>query len=147
MASVPDPDDLRPCDPLPARRRLDAMQTVATPSTPEEVLAASPVGLQIYRRLADELRGTDVEVRATRSQIAFRRRRGFAFLWDPQQYISSTVPVVLSVALPYELASDRVKEIVRTTSRTWLHHIELHSPDDLDDELLGWVWTAHAAAA
>lgn len=123
------------------------MRTLATPSTPDEVMAASPVGLEIYHRLAGELRGMDVEVRATRSQISFRRRRGFVFLWDPRRYVSSTVPAVLSVALPYELASDRVKEIVRTTGRTWLHHIELGGPDDLDEEILGWVRTAYAAAA
>lgn len=123
------------------------MRTLTTPSTPEEVMVASPAGLEIYRRLDAELRGMDVEVRATRSQIAFRHRRGFAFLWDPRRYVSSSVPVVLSVALPYELTSDRVKEIVRTTSRTWLHHIELAGPDDLDAELLGWVRTAYDAAA
>lgn len=123
------------------------MRPVAEASTPEDVFATSPTGLEVYRRLNDELRGLDVDVRPTRSQIAFRRRRGFAFLWDPNRYLSSTVPVVLSVALPYRLTSARVKEIVPTTSRTWLHHIELTSPDDLDDELLGWVRTAYAAAA
>jgi len=123
------------------------MRTLAEASTPEDVFAASPIGLEIYRRLTDELRGLDVDVRPTRSQIAFRRRRGFAFLWDPNRYRSSPVPVVLSVALPYWLTSTRVKEIVQTTSRTWLHHIELNSLDDLDDELLGWVRTAYAATA
>lgn len=123
------------------------MRTLATPSTPEDVLSASPVGLRVFRRLASELQGLDVEVRATRSQVSFRRRRGFAFLWDPHRYVSSTVPVVLSVALPYELASDRVKEVVRTTGRTWLHHIELREAGDLDAEILGWVRTAYDAAA
>ena len=38
------------------------------------------------------------EVRVSRSQVAFRRRRGFAYLWRPGQYVRSEVPAALSVA-------------------------------------------------
>lgn len=43
-----------------------------------------PLGLAVYRRVG-ELIGEigPAEVRATRSQVAFRRRRGFACLWLP----------------------------------------------------------------
>lgn len=123
------------------------MTTTTAVSTPEEVFARSPLGFATYTRLADELRGLEVEVRPTRSQIAFRRRRTFALLWDPQRYLHSRVPVVLSIALPYRISSTRVKEVVPTTARTWMHHLELDGPDDLDDEVLGWIRSAYAAAA
>ena len=41
-----------------------------------------------------------VEVRVSRSQVAFRRRRGFAYVWRPGRYVRSAVPAVLSVVLP-----------------------------------------------
>ena len=53
----------------------------------------------------------------SRSQVAFRRRRGFAYLWRPAQYVRSDVPAVLSLALPRELVSDRFKEVVHPSAR------------------------------
>ncbi|VXC23068.1 hypothetical protein ARTHRO9AX_220294 [Arthrobacter sp. 9AX] len=52
-----------------------------------------------------------VEVRVTKSQVSFRRRRGFAYVWRPGAYVRSAVPVVLSLALPCEEASPLFKEI------------------------------------
>lgn len=86
------------------------------------------------------------EVRVSRSQVAFRRRTGFAYLWRPGQYLSSDVPAVLSIVLPRELASDRWKEVVHPASRVWMHHLELRGPDEVDDELREWLAEAYAAA-
>lgn len=85
-------------------------------------------------------------VRVSRSQVALRRRRGFAWLWRPGQYVRSEVPVVLSVALPQRNESPRWKEVVRPGSRAWMHHLELASPDEVDDEVREWLRTAYEAA-
>lgn len=84
--------------------------------------------------------------RVTKSQVAFRRRRSFAWLWRPGQYVRSTVPVVLTVALPRRDDSPRWKEVVHPGARTWIHHLELRSPEEVDDTVLGWLAEAYAAA-
>ncbi|WP_369690615.1 DUF5655 domain-containing protein [Microbacterium hydrocarbonoxydans] len=40
-----------------------------------------------------------------------------------------------------------IKEVVHPSPRTWMHHIELRSVTDVDEELLGWVVQAYQEAA
>ena len=51
-------------------------------------------------------------MRVTKSQIAFRRRKGFAYVWWPGQYLRTSVPAVLSIALGRKVASPRFKSVV-----------------------------------
>jgi hypothetical protein len=118
----------------------------ATPSTPEAVFADSPIGLEIYHRLMAVAADLHAEVRTTRSQVALRHRTSFAYLWYPGRYVGSQVPAVLSVALPERLESGRFKQVGRPSPHVWMHHLELHSPDDLDAEVHGWLRTAYDAA-
>ena len=56
-----------------------------------------------------------VEVRATKSQIAFRRRLGFAWTWIPGQYLTGhkdLAPLVLTVDLHRHDDSPRWKSVV-----------------------------------
>jgi hypothetical protein len=88
-----------------------------------------------------------VTVRVSKSQVAFRRHRGFAYLWMPGMYLANPgADVVLSIALDRELASSRFKEVVHPSPRIWMHHLEIRSLDDLDDEVLGWLRAAYDAA-
>jgi hypothetical protein len=116
------------------------------PSTPEAVFAASPTGLAIHDRLLAALADLDIEVRVTRSQVALRHRTGFAFLWFPGRWVRSAVPAVLSIAMPERLDSPRFKQVVSPAPHVWMHHLELASPDDLDDEVIGWLRAAYEAA-
>ena len=86
-------------------------------------------------------------MQATKSQVAFRNRRGFAYLWHPGRYVRSDVPAVLSIVLPRRVGSVRFKEIVRTSRSQWLHHLELRSGADLDAEVAGWLREAYDHAA
>ena len=85
-------------------------------------------------------------IRVTRSQVAFRRRWGFAWLWRPGQYVRSQVPAVLSVALPVRDGSSRWKEVVQPSPGRWMHHLELSSPDEVDDDVHVWLRRAYDAA-
>jgi uncharacterized protein DUF5655 len=117
-----------------------------TPSTPEDVFAASPVGLMICRRLLQLVADLGVDVRTTRSQVALQHRTGFAYLWYPGRYVRSEVPAVLSLALPERLDSPRFKQVGQPSPHVWMHHLELSAPDDLDDEVAGWLRAAYDAA-
>lgn len=113
--------------------------------TAEEFFDGNAVGLAAHRWVCAQL-GEDVEIRVTRSQVSFRHRRGFAYLWRPGQYVRSDVPVVLSLALPHEVRSPRWKEVVQVAPNTWMHHLEVSGLADLDDEVADWLAAARAAA-
>lgn len=118
------------------------------PVTPEELLV-SELGLAALARVRAVLADSfpDVVERTTRSQVAFRRRRGFAYLWRPGQYLRHpAADVVLSLAFPEEVPSERFKEVVHPAATTWMHHLEVHTVADLDDEVAGWLRRAAGAA-
>lgn len=83
-------------------------------------------------------------LRVGRSQIAFRRRKGFAFVWIPGRYLrSKAAPLVLTIALHRHDTSPRWKQVVEPYPGRFIHHLELHSPQDMDEEvgaLLAEAW-------
>ena len=109
--------------------------------------AGSPQGLAICEAVLAIASGLgDVHIRVSKSQIALRRHRGFAYLWRPGQYVHSRVPAVLSLALPLELDSPRFKEIVHPAPSVWMHHVELDDHTMVDAEVRQWITQAFEAA-
>ena len=110
--------------------------------------AGNPTALSIYEAVAAAVsRLGPHEVRVTKSQVAFRRGRSFAFVWRPEQYLRrAEVPAVLSIATERRLESDRFKSVVHPAPRVWMHHLELHSAAEVDEEVAGWLGTAYAEA-
>lgn len=126
-------------------RRVAGMN--ASVRTAEEFFADSPVGRAVLRWVRDRLEEAGgCELRVSKSQVGFRRRRGFAFLWRPEMYVSSDVPVVLTIGLPERIRSPRWKEVVQTDPHTFVHHLEVRDVAALDDELLAWLLRAYASA-
>ena len=79
-------------------------------------------------------------VRVTRSQVSFRRRRGFAYLWLPGQYLARpAAEVVLTIALGRHDPSPRWKEVVHPAWAHWMHHLEVAELDDINAEAAGWL--------
>lgn len=80
-------------------------------------------------------------LRVTKSQIAFGRRRGFAWVWTPDRWLrgSDLAPLVLSFALPRRARSRRIKEIVEPRPGRFMHHLELFEVDELDDQVRRWL--------
>ena len=116
-------------------------------STPEAFFDGLPRGLALYRAVAKAVGGLgEAGIRVTKSQIAFRRRRGFAYLWRPGQYVHSSVPAVLSIALAREIASPRFKEVAHPAPNVWMHHLELRDTADVDEEVRGWLKEAYEGA-
>lgn len=116
--------------------------------TPEEFFAGSPLGLATLARVTTAIEAAGgAEVRVTPSQVAFRRRRGFAYLWRPGQYLRHPgADVVLSVVLDRRDPSPRWKEVVHPAPAHWMHHLEVRTPADIDGEVTGWLREAAALA-
>ncbi|MBB3083626.1 DUF5655 domain-containing protein [Geodermatophilus sabuli] len=115
---------------------------------PEEFLTDSPLGRAVYERVRAVLAAVGgADVRVTVSQIGFRRRRGFAWLWLPGRYLAHpAADVVLSIALDREEPSPRWKEVAHPSRRHWVHHLELRDAAEVDDEVTGWLREAAALA-
>jgi Domain of unknown function (DUF5655) len=120
------------------------------PATPEEFFAESDEALAVYRRVEELVAraGVPFTVRTSKSQVTFRRRRGFAYVWMPGKYLKdATADVVLSIALDRHIPSERFKEVVHPAASIWMHHLEIHTPDDLNDEVRRWLRDAADRAA
>lgn len=104
---------------------------------PEDLFEGHPTALAVLGwvlQLAEGLGGC--EVRTTKSQVALRRRRGFAYLWRPGQYLAGpAAESVLSGVLDRRDRSPRWKEVVRPAAAHWMHHLEVGDVAAIDDEV------------
>jgi hypothetical protein len=122
--------------------------STAPPSDPERFFADHPVARDVYRLVCSMLQDVGpCEARTTKTQVAFRRRRGFAYLWFPVEWARRPgVQVVLSVALAREDDSPRWKQVAHPSPRIWMHHLEVSRPDELDEEVRDRLAEAYEAA-
>lgn len=88
-----------------------------------------------------------MDVRVSKSQIAFRRGRGFAYLWRPGMYVRTDVPLVLTLPLRRHDASPRFKKVAHPSPAVWMHHLELPDVSALDGQVQEWLREAYAGAA
>lgn len=117
------------------------------PSTPEELFDGFPETLAVCREVQHVVSAIGAgSMRVTKSQVSFRRRKAFAFVWRPGQYVASDVAAVLSICLPEELSSGRFKEIAHPAPTVWMHHLELRGVRAVDDDVRGWLALAYENA-
>lgn len=109
--------------------------------SPQDFFAGQPLGLAAYSRVLEALAPDGpIEVRVSKSQVAFRRQRGFAYLWLPGRYLARPhAEVVLSIALGRHVESPRWKQVVEPTPGRWMHHLEIRDITDVDEEVVRWL--------
>jgi hypothetical protein len=85
------------------------------------------------------------KIRVTKSQVAFYRRKPFAWAWIPGKYLHGRgAPLVLTLSFNRKDASPRWKEIVEPAPGRFTHHLEVYSSADVDDQVRDWLreaWT------
>ena len=87
------------------------------------------------------------EMRVTKSQVAWRTRRAFAWAWLPTMYLGERgAPLVMSVALRRRDPSPRWKQVVEPSEGWFMHHLEVRSEADFDDEVRAWLAEAREAS-
>lgn len=88
------------------------------------------------------------EVAATKTQVSFRNRIRFAWLWLPILGLRRGAPdVYVSFALPAPVSSPRIKEVVEVAPGRFQHHILVPDPSSVDPELEAWLRAAYEAAS
>ena len=101
---------------------------------------------EAVRSVVDSIGGA--ELRVTKGQIAFRRRRAFAWAWMPGKYLRGKIaPLVLTLSFRQRNGSPRWKEIVEPYPGRFTHHLELHSIKDVNEEVRDWLQEAWTTAA
>jgi hypothetical protein len=114
-----------------------------------EFFAGVPLGAQTFEWTCAVISGLGpAVVRITTTQVALRRRIGFAWLWLPGTWLPhADAEVVLSLGMRQRLDSPRWKQVVEPHPGRWMHHLEVHDAADLDDEVARWVTAAYHVAA
>ena len=110
-------------------------------------------GREASRRIFDVLRAAiaalgSAEMRVTKSQVAFRRSKAFAWAWVPGIYLRGRgAPLVLTLSFPERSVSPRWKQIVEPAPGRFTHHLELWTEAEIDAEVCAWLREAWEAAA
>ena len=115
------------------------------PATEEDLLEAQLRGPRAtLRPTVDELLavaralGDDVVVTVQKTGVSLRRRTQFALV---------QVPSARRVSLGLNLRGDPGTERLRPTSGMCTHTVDVVDPDDVDDELVGWLRAAYDRAS
>lgn len=87
------------------------------------------------------------EIRVTKSQVAFWRRKAFAWVWMPEKYLGrKAAPLVLTLGFRSRDPSPRWKSIIEPARGCFTHHLELYSAADIDEEVRRWLRQTWEAA-
>lgn len=116
----------------------------ATPSTPEAFFAGHPEAFAVFRKILAVVEAFGpCELRVSKSQVAFRRRHGFAYVWMPGQYLQHPkAEIVVTIALGRPVPSKRFRQVAHSAPTQWMHHLEVHDVGDIDAEVVGWLLEA-----
>lgn len=90
-----------------------------------------------------------VNKRVQKTQITFSNRHVFACVSFAKVKRKAELPegyLVITLVLPSPLGSDRVAVSTEPYPGRWTHHIVVGDPEELDEELAGWIGEAYAFA-
>ena len=106
-----------------------------------------PEMMPVYRMLEDRVneRCGNVDVRVQKTQITFTDRFGFAWASLPVRRRRDWPErcLIVSFGLAYHKESPRIAVAVEPYPQRWTHHVIVTTPEDIDDELLGWIEESH----
>jgi hypothetical protein len=88
----------------------------------------------------------DYRLRVHKTQISFSNRVIFAVAWMFPLTKHGKNPLMLGIALRRQVPSPRWRGIVEPYPGRWMHHLELNSVDQIDDEVRAWLSEAWVSA-
>lgn len=121
---------------------------------PDELLFfdRDPAALELYEALRRAVSAVEPEaqVRVQKTQISFGNPRLFAavsFLPVRKKARRPEHFITVTLGLPCRLDSPRVDAASEPYPNRWTHHAAVFAPEDIDDELMGWIREAYEFSA
>ena len=115
------------------------------PMTLEEegFFVGKPEEQALYAGFRSRLRGEvgEVHIRVSKTQITFSSRYGFAFVSHPRR--KKEKGILVSFGLFHRQESDRIQYASEPYPNRWTHHMLVQAPEEIDDELMGWIREAY----
>lgn len=89
-----------------------------------------------------------VAMSVTKTQIAFKTKRQFAWVWLPQTWITKAPPdgIVVSFSLDRQLRDTRIKESLEPYPGRFMHHVVIEKPAQFDAKIKAWLREAHTVS-
>jgi len=81
----------------------------------------------------------DTTVCIQKSQLAFYASCGYAGVSMPPWRAASEDFFILTVYLPYPASSPRIFARSEPAPNRYTHHIPITKPEDIDEEIIGWL--------
>lgn len=105
--------------------------------------------LSIYERLEAQIleQVPDVRIKVSKTQISFSNRYGFAYVSflpvrrakdRPKQFLTVTFGLFCRIDSP------RIDAASEPYPNRWTHHVTVSAPEEIDEELMGWIQAAAA---
>lgn len=113
-----------------------------------EHMEALPLYERFEERVLSEI--PDVGIRVQKTQITFSRKRVFAcvsFLPVRKKKDRPDSYLVITFGLSYRKESPRIDAATEPYPKRWTHHVMISKPEELDEELMGWIREAAEFAA
>lgn len=113
--------------------------------TAEEVIffAGLPEELALYETFRSRLLTEvgEARIKVSKTQITFSGKYGFAFVSHPRR--KKERGILVSFGLFHRQKSDRIQYASEPYPNRWTHHMLVSSPEEIDDELMGWLKEAY----
>ena len=105
-----------------------------------------PLELSLYEHLSEALAAAlpELLVKVQKSQISFYGRHLFAAVSLPLRRKKDWPRqcLLVSFGLGFRLDSPRIALSTEPYPRRWTHHVVVARPEEIDEELLGWLEAA-----
>lgn len=110
--------------------------------------AQNAAAYPLYRKFESEVckRFPQASIRVQKSQITFSNRHVFACVSLARVKKKSELPdpyIVITLGMPMPIESSRIAVKTEPYPGRWTHHIIVATPQELDDELYGWLEEAY----
>ena len=103
--------------------------------------AGKPMEAALYRRLLERMFSElpSFEIKVQKTQITFINPRVFACV-----SLKWKNTLTVTFGLPSKAESPRIFAASEPYPNRWTHHVKIKTPEEIDEELMEWLKSAHA---
>jgi hypothetical protein len=111
----------------------------------ESFFADKPLAYSIFQSVQAMINSIGThKIKVTKTQISFSNRIIFAIVWVYRK--SKNPPAVLTICLRRRIESPRWMAVAEPYPGRFVHHLELRSVEEIDDQVREWLSEAWFAA-